>query len=47
MARDAFGSAKTATAPDIIEDAHHFLDAARIVATRYAQWDDDIGTEPA
>lgn len=47
LARDAFGSAKTATAPDIIEDAHHFLDAARIVATRYAQWDDDIGTEPA
>jgi hypothetical protein len=41
LPRDAFGSAKTATAPEIAEDLHLFLDAARVVAERYRRWDDE------
>lgn len=47
LARDSFGSAKTATAPDIAGGVDLFLDAARVVAKRYEHWDADGRPESA
>ena len=38
--RAAFGSAKTATAPVIVNDVKYFVEAARVVAKRYRAWND-------
>lgn len=43
LPRESFGAAKTAAAPVIADDLKHFVDAARVVAQRYEQWDGPAG----